>query len=204
MMILNARPESIQRAADCVKRDGLIAYPTETIYGLGVDPTRPAALDRLFSAKGRSAKKAVIVLIRDSSDLHDLTLQIPESAHALMTAFWPGPLTLIFKANPNLPGELLGGGDTIALRHSNSPVADALLKALGGPLTSTSANISGQPPATSAQEVYRQLAPFLDLIIDGGPSTRSLPSTLVDLTSGPPTLLRVGAISREDLLPYFQ
>ena len=157
---------------------------------------------RLFATKGRTAEKAIIVLIRGTIDLPTLTSDLPAIAESLINAFWPGPLTLIFKASAQLPKELLGGRDTLALRHSNAPIAQSLVDALGGPLTSTSANISGQPPAQSAQEVQNQLESHLDLIINGGPSPQSQPSTLLDISTNKPIILREGVITQQELRPY--
>jgi L-threonylcarbamoyladenylate synthase len=201
-MILTPTSDNILQAAKCIKQGGLIAYPTETVYGLGVDPFNQQALLRLFATKGRTAEKAIIVLIRGTIDLPTLTSDLPAIAESLINAFWPGPLTLIFKASAQLPKELLGGRDTLALRHSNAPIAQSLVDALGGPLTSTSANISGQPPAQSAQEVQNQLESHLDLIINGGPSPQSQPSTLLDISTNKPIILREGVITQQELRPY--
>lgn len=201
-MILAPTAEHITQATRCIKQGGLIAYPTETVYGLGVDPFNRQALQNLFAAKGRDAQKAIIVLIRGKEDLPSLTTGIPPIAHTLINTFWPGPLTLILNANLKLPQELLGGRNTIALRHSSAPIAQSLVETLGGPLTSTSANISGQPPAQTAQEVKNQLGKHLDLIIDGGPSPHARPSTVLNLTTKKPTTLREGLITDQELLPY--
>ncbi|MBT4140638.1 MAG: threonylcarbamoyl-AMP synthase [Candidatus Latescibacteria bacterium] len=201
-MILDPTPGHIKQAVDCIKKGGLIAYPTETVYGLGVDPFNAQALARIFATKGRSAQKALIVLLRHKSDLSTLTSEIPPIAEKVMNTFWPGPLTLIFKANPKLPQELLGGRDTIALRHSSASIAQSLVETLGGPLTSTSANVSEQPPAQSAQEVHMQLGSHLDLIIDGGPSPQSQPSTILDISKDTPIILRTGMITKEELTPF--
>ena len=201
-MTLAPTTQHITQAVQCIKEGGLIAYPTETVYGLGVDPLNQQALQNLFAAKGRDAEKAIIVLIRGKEDLASLTTEIPAIANILINTFWPGPLTLIFKANPKLPQELLGGRDTIALRHSSAPIAQSLVETLEGPLTSTSANISGHPPAQSAQEVENQLGQKLDLILDGGPSPQVQPSTVLNLTTPKPTILREGVITQQELHPY--
>lgn len=201
-MILTSTPDHIKQAVACIRHGGLIAYPTETVYGLGVDPFNATALTRLFESKGRSADKAIIVIIRNTEDLSLLTPEIPPIASPLMQAFWPGPLTLIFKAHPHLPAELLGGRNTIAVRHSSAPIAQALAGALGGPITSTSANVSGQPPAQTAQEVKAQLGDCLDIILDGGPSPQTQPSTVLNLTTEKPTILREGVITRAELQSY--
>ena len=198
-MITPPTPQNIQRAAEQIKNGGLIAYLTETVYGLGADPYRREAMQKIFIAKGREETKGIILLIRGADDLATLVLPISPTAQTLIRAFWPGPLTLIFKANPNLPPLLRGERDTIALRHSSSPIAAQLLTALGGPLTSTSANRSGTPPARSAHEVQNALGDHLDLILDGGPSASTTPSTLVDVSTHRTLLLREGAVSVRDL-----
>jgi L-threonylcarbamoyladenylate synthase len=201
-MILASTPQHIMQAAECIKQGGLIAYPTETVYGLGVDPFNGQALLRLFEAKGRAAEKALIVLIRGPQDLPVLTSEIPPIAQSLIDTFWPGPLTLIFKAHHKLPKELLGGRDTIALRHSSAAIAQSLVETLNGPLTSTSANKSGSPPAQSATEVETQLGNQLDIILDGGPSPQSQPSTVLDISTSLPKILREGVITAEALHSY--
>ena len=145
-MIFTPTPQNINRAAEIVKNGGLIAYPTETVYGLGADPYNAEAIQKIFIAKGRAEDKGIILLIRGVDDLSTLVRAVSPTAQILIDAFWPGPLTLVFRANPDLSPTLLGGRDTVALRHSSSPIATRLLTALGGPLTSTSANRSTEPP----------------------------------------------------------
>ena len=198
-MILSPAPPNILQAVHVIKQGCLIAYPTETVYGLGADPFNIDAIARIFAAKGRAADQSILLLIRNNIDLAKLTTEIPPIAETLINTFWPGPLTLVFKAHPDLPAPLLGGRKTIALRHSSSPVASNLLQNLGSPLTSTSANRSGQPPARSATEVQNTLGDHLDLILDGGPSASTAPSTLVDISTDRAILLREGAISRQTL-----
>ncbi len=192
-------PQNINQAADIIKNGGLIAYPTETVYGLGADPHNAEAIQKIFTAKGRAEDKGIILLIRGVDDLSTLVHTVSPTAQILIEVFWPGPLTLVFRANRDLSPALLGGRDTIALRHSSSSVATQLLTALGGPLTSTSANRSAEPPARSAYEVENALGDHLDLILDGGPSDTTLPSTLVDVSSDRAILLREGAIPAQKL-----
>ena len=198
-MIIPPTPQNIQRAAERIKNGGLIAYPTETVYGLGADPYRGEAVQKIFTAKGREETKGIILLIRGATDLATLVRAVSPTAQTLIRTFWPGPLTLVFKARPDLPSALLGGRDTIALRHSSSPIAAQLLAALGGPLTSTSANRSGTPPARSAYDAQNALGDRLDLILDGGPSASETPSTLVDVSADRALLLREGAVSVREL-----
>ena len=201
-MIVTPTPQNINQAADIIKNGGLIAYPTETVYGLGADPYNAEAIQKIFTAKGRVEDKGIILLIRGVDDLSRLVRAVSPTAQMLIEAFWPGPLTLVFRANPDLSPALLGGRDTIALRHSSSPIATQLLTALGGPLTSTSANRSTEPPARSASEVQNALGEYLDLILDGGPSDSTIPSTLVDVSTDRTILLREGAILAQKLRPY--
>ncbi len=191
--------QNINQAADIIKNGGLIAYPTETVYGLGADPYNAEAIQKIFTAKGRAEDKGIILLIRGADDFSTLVRTVSPTAQILIEAFWPGPLTLVFRANRNLSPALLGGRDTVALRHSSSPIATQLLTALGGPLTSTSANRSTEPPARSAYEVENALGEHLDLILDGGPSGSTLPSTLVDVSADRAILLREGAIPAQKL-----
>ena len=201
-MIALPTPQNINQAADIIQNGGLIAYPTETVYGLGADPYNAEAIQKIFIAKGRAEDKGIILLIRGVDDLSRLVRAVSPMAQMLIEAFWPGPLTLVFRANPDLSHALLGGRDTIALRHSSSPIATQLLTALGGPLTSTSANRSAEPPARSASEVQNALGEHLDLILDGGPSDSTIPSTLVDVSTERTIFLREGAVSVHKLRSY--
>ena len=201
-MIVTPTLQNINQAAEIVKNGGLIAYPTETVYGLGADPYNAEAIQKIFIAKGRAEDKGIILLIRGVDDLSRLVRTVSPTAQILIEAFWPGPLTLVFRANPDLSPALLGGRDTIALRHSSSSIATQLLTVLGGSLTSTSANRSAEPPARSASEVQNALGEHLDLILDGGPSDSTIPSTLVDVSTDRTILLREGAIPVHKLRPY--
>ena len=187
----------LSRAADIIRGGGVIVYPTETVYGLGANPFDPNALNRIFCIKQRDLGKAVILLIRGEDDLDRLAAEVPPTAHYLMEAFWPGPLTLVFKADPDLPQGLLGTSSTIALRTSDAPIAQDLLARVGGPVTSTSANLSGHPPARSAIEAASQLGDRVDLILDGGTLPDARPSTIVNVASEKASIIRVGRISKE-------
>lgn len=193
--IIPANPRGITQAVRKVREGGVVIYPTETVYGLGVDPFKTFALNRIFKIKGRNAEKALILLIRGEDDLSNLVTDIPKSAQILMDAFWPGPLTLVFPAHPDLPEKLLGGGKSIALRLSNHPTVCSMLDQLGGPITSTSSNRSGFSPARSASEAASELGFYVDLILDNGPTIDNNPSTVVDVSSKKPDLLREGQIS---------
>ena len=197
--VLTAEDPGIVRTADYIRSGGVVVYPTETVYGLGADPFNPIAFERIFSLKGREAEKGLILLIRGRQDLDSLVADVPRAAEFLMDLFWPGPLTLVFPASPNLPNHLLGFTSTIALRVSDAPVACALLRFVGGPITSTSANQSGHPPARSAQEAANALGDRVDLILDGGTASDSRPSTLVDVSVPHPRILRPGRIAETDI-----
>ena len=192
-------PDHLRTASEVIRRGGIIAYPTETVYGLGVDPFNPDALKKVFDLKGRTAEKSLILLVRGEADLSLLTDEVPEKARKLMSAFWPGPLTLVLEASENIPSPLLGAGNTIAVRVSSHPVAKILTDLVAGPITSTSANRSGQPSAKSAEEASAIFENRLDLIVDSGPSTGDIPSTVLDLSITPPALIRAGKIGLAEL-----
>ena len=193
--ILPAVPTHLADAAFRVRNGGVIVYPTETVYGLGADPFNPSALSRVFSVKQREAGKALILLIRGPEDLRRLVAKIPQNARTLMETFWPGPLTLVFKAAANLPEALPGPGATVALRLSDAPIVRDLLDRVGGPITSTSANLSGRCPARSAEEAAAQLDDRVDLILDGGLLPDTGPSTIVRVTGRKADVIRAGRIS---------
>ncbi len=182
----------LQAAADIIRDGGLVAFPTETVYGIGADGTNPAAIRRIYEAKGRHESKPVLVLVSDREDLDRLVRCIPGRVHALMDACWPGPLTLVFPALESVPRELLGQGTTIGVRHSGAAIAGALCRAVGGPVTAPSANRSGEPEPLTAEDVAAQLGGRVDLILDGGPSPSDQPSTVVDVSTGTPRLIRAG------------
>lgn len=192
-------PEALRAAAEAVRRGGVIAYPTETVYGLDADPSCEAAVGRVFDLKGRDAAKALILLIRGDLDLPRVASEVPETARRLMAAFWPGPLTLVLKAAPHLPKTLLGGGGAVAVRVSSHPIARAITDLVGGPITSTSANRSGRPPARSAAEASDIFGDEIDLIVDGGPSPDDRPSTVLDVSGDLPQFVREGRIGRGEV-----
>ena len=172
-------PAALAQAAHLLGQGGLIAFPTETYYGLGVDPFNVEALARLFAVKQRQPDKPVLVLVAEQVQVTELAAEVPAVLHKLMTAFWPGPLTLIFPGKPGLPSLLTGCTGTVGIRQSPHPLASRLLSAFGGPITATSANRSGAPPATTAAEVLDSFGAEIDLILDGGPTPGGAGSTLV-------------------------
>jgi len=184
-----------------VRGGGVVAFPTETFYGLGVLPFDERAVRRVFDLKGRSATtRPVLVLVRSRADLEALVAEITPTAERLMEACWPGPLTLVFRASASVPALLTAETGTIGVRLSAHPEVRRLLEAVGGALTGTSANRSGRPPATSAEEVRRFLGADVDLILDGGPTPGGLPTTVLDATVTPARLIREGRVPRAALL----
>lgn len=192
---------SLREAADIVRGGGVIAFPTDTFYGLGARPFDARAVQRLFDLKGRPSRTApILVLIRSRADLDTLVAEITPAAERLMEACWPGPLTLIFRAAAAVPSVLTAGTGTIGVRLSASRDVQRLIEAVGGPLTGTSANRSGQPPATTAADVERIFGGAVDVILDGGVTPGGLPSTVVDTTVMPPRLIREGRVPTASLL----
>jgi len=184
----------LEEAGGLLLSGGVLALPTETYYALAVNPFDEAALARLFALKARPPEKPVLVLIAAPETLSRLAREVPEAASRLMAAFWPGPLTLILPARPDLPRRLTGGTGTIGVRQPRQLLVCRLMTALGLPLTGTSANRSGQEPLTAASEVARELGEGVDLVLDAGPCPGGLPSTIVDVTAAPPRLVRAGAV----------
>lgn len=188
-------PAAIARAAEALRKGLLVVYPTETFYGLACNPRDPAAVERIYEAKGRPDRMALPLIAGNREAVLLCARDIPTAAHRLMEAFWPGPLTLILPAADDLPPRLLGGGHTVGVRVSSHPIAAALARAVGGPIVATSANRSGGPPPTTADEAAAALGDSVSLILDGGPTRGGSASTVVDLTVDPPRLLRSGAVS---------
>jgi len=192
---------ALNQAASVVRDGGVIAFPTETFYGLGVTPWDSAAVQRLFALKGRSsASSPILVLIRHRKELESLITEISPSAELLMKACWPGPLTIVFRASSKVPPLLTAGTGTIGIRLSAAASLQWLLDAVGGPLTGTSANRSGALPAVTAQDVQASLGVDVDLILDGGRTPGGFASTVVDTTVMPVRLIREGALSRSAVL----
>jgi L-threonylcarbamoyladenylate synthase len=181
-------------AREVLKANGVIAVPTETFYGLAVNPFQAEALARLFALKDRAPEKPVLVLVDGPEMLKQVARQVPGLARRLMEKFWPGPLTLIFPSLPHLPRLLTGGTGTIAVRQPRQALTCRLIAALGFPITGTSANRAGGRPGVQAGDVAREFGDDLDLILEAGPCPGGLPSTIVDVTKSPPRLVRAGAI----------
>ena len=189
----------IARAAAILKAGGLVAFPTETVYGLGADASNPAAVAKIFAAKGRPQDHPVIVHLPGMDSLPQWAREIPASARQLADKFWPGPLTLILKRAREVPDCVTGGQDTVGLRIPGHPVALALLKAFGGGVAAPSANKFGRISPTTAAHVRDEFGGSVDMILDGGDCGIGIESTIVDLSRGRPVLLRPGHITRESI-----
>jgi len=181
-------------ARTVLKRNGVIAVPTETFYALAVNPFQAEALVRVFALKDRAPGKPVLVMVDGPERLNQVALEVPGLARRLMEKFWPGPLTIIFPSLPHLPRLLTGGTGTIAVRQPRQALTRRLIAALGFPITGTSANRAGCRPLVRADEVAREFGDLLDLILEAGPCPGGLPSTIVDVTKSPARLVRAGAI----------
>ena len=186
-------------AADILQNGGLVAVPTETVYGLAANALNEQAVSNIFKAKGRPNDNPLIIHIADLEMLNTLVKSIPYHAHLLMEHFWPGPLTLIFESSDLVPLSVRGGLSTVAIRFPSHPTIQSLIKMTGLPLAAPSANTSGKPSPTNAQRVYEDLSGKIDAIIDGGYSSVGLESTVVDLTGSIPTILRPGGITEKML-----
>lgn len=196
-----ARPEpaAIVEAAARLRAGGLVAFPTETVYGLGVDALNAAAVRGLFAAKGRPATDPLIVHVPGAAQLEMVARSIPPLAWQLAEVFWPGPLTLVLPRQPVVPFEVTAGKETVAVRAPNHPVAQALLAEVGTPLAAPSANTFSRPSPTTAQHVLDDLDGRIDGVLDAGPTPIGLESTILDVTRTPPAVLRPGGLSLEDL-----
>jgi L-threonylcarbamoyladenylate synthase len=195
---------NLNRAVAVLQNGGVVAFPTETCYGLAVDPFNPLALNHLFVLKQRNIGKPILTLVDDRESLSSLVQEIPNLYEPLMKTFWPGPLTLIFPAKVNLPALLTAGTATVGVRQSSHPFARQLLRAFGRPLTATSANISGRAAAVNAHGVKAQFGSKLDMVFDGGRTPGALGSTIVGLAGDELRLIRAGHIPFADILQVCQ
>jgi L-threonylcarbamoyladenylate synthase len=196
-----AHPEiAFSRARELVRSGGVIAFPTETFYGLGADPGNPGAVKRLFEIKGRSADQPILLLIRSVDEVEQWASGTTPSARALMERFWPGPLTLVFQARQGTIREIASGRGTIGLRMPGNRLTLHLLEVLGSALTGTSANISGGQSPETAEEAADAIGGAVDLILDGGRTAGGRSSTVVDASQEPPLLIREGAVPFSDIL----
>ena len=191
--------EAIQKAGKILREGGLVAFPTETVYGLGGNALDPKASMKIYAAKGRPSDNPLIVHIADIKDLAKITTEIPEGARILAEKYWPGPLTMILPKADSVPKETTGGLDSVAVRFPSDRIAQELIKAAGGFVAAPSANTSGRPSPTIAEHVEEDLGDAIEMIIDGGQVGIGLESTIVDFTEDVPVVLRPGYISLEML-----
>lgn len=203
-LVLKVHPQKpnikkVQAAACIIRKGGLVAFPTETVYGLGADALNPTAVLALFEAKKRPLDNPPIVHVENVSDVYGLAEQVPPKAERLMQAFWPGPLTLVFKRSAQVPDVTVAGLDTIAIRMPQHAVALALIKESKRPIAAPSANLAGKPSPTSAKHVFDDLNGRIDAILDGGPTRIGVESTVLDLSVDPPQVLRPGGTPLEAL-----
>jgi L-threonylcarbamoyladenylate synthase len=196
--------EAIGRAAEIIRGGGVVAYPTETVYGLGALASHREAIARVYRLKHRARHKPLSILLEDLAQLQPLVRAITPGTRSLMARFWPGPLTLLLPAAEDLPETLTAGTGKVGVRISSHPVARKLVAAVGAPITATSANRSGAPSCRTSEEVLDQLGEELALILDGGLTPDSRGSTIADVAVEPPVILRVGAIAAEEVLRCWQ
>ncbi len=194
--IKNIDMELINKAGELLKKGGLVAFPTETVYGIGANALNEKAIKNIYAAKGRPSDNPLIIHIGDRDVISLYAKEIPEQAIKLMDAFWPGPLTLIFKKTEAISRNITGGLDTVAIRFPSNPVAAAIIQSAGVPVAAPSANISGRPSPTRARHVIEDLSGRVDMIIDGGNAVIGLESTVVDVTGEIPLILRPGSVTR--------
>ena len=191
--------EQIEKAIAILKNGGLVAYPTDTVYGLGACMTDTKAVARIFEVKGRPKGMALPVLLADHAQIELIVESMPLAAQRLADAFFPGALTIILPKSTAVPDVITGGGNTVAFRIPNHPVPLALINGLGKPIVGTSANLSGQPTALTAEEVQAQIGDKIDMVIDGGRCPGGIESTVIDLSGEKPVIRRQGVISIDRL-----
>lgn len=191
--------QQIERGITILRQGGLVAYPTDTVYGLGASLKLPQSVARIYEVKGRSPNSPLPLLLADVSQIAEVAGKVPPSAWCFIRNFFPGALTLILSKSSSVPAVITGGGNSVAVRIPDHPVPVALIKGLGVPIVGTSANISGRPSPLTAEEVSAQLGGKIDLIIDGGRCPGGKESTIVDVTGETPVIRREGAISKEEL-----
>jgi len=198
----NSEERILTRAAEILANGGIIAYPTETFYGLGADATNEKAIQKIFAVKGRNFKNPISLIIGQAEDINHLVQDVPKTAQNLMAAFWPGALTIVFPAANNVSPLLTAGSGKIGLRVSSHPIARGIVQKLKRPITATSANLSGAPECTRASEVAKQIGDKIDAIVDLGSTPGTAGSTIIDVTCNPPLILREGTISRKKIEKY--
>lgn len=195
----NPQIAKIRQAAKILRQGGLVAFPTETVYGLGANALNPTSVKKIFKAKRRPADNPLIVHIHDKNDIQNLAREIPDITHKLIKKFWPGPLTIVLKKSKLVPKIATGGLDSVAIRMPKNKIAQLLIKETGVPIAAPSANVAGRPSPTLSKHVLEDLAGRINLIIDGGQTKIGIESTVIDLTRKTPMLLRPGSITLEQL-----
>ncbi len=203
-LLLNTNPvnpskEVIARAAELIKQGELVAFPTETVYGLGANGLDECCAQRIYDAKGRPSDNPLILHIAEWSQLEELAAHIPDEAYLLTRHFWPGALTIVLSKSDKVPSAVTGGKSTVAVRMPDHPIALALIRTAGVPLAAPSANLSGKPSPTTAQHVLEDLDGRIAAVVDGGSTRIGLESTVVDFTSTIPRVLRPGSVSVEEI-----
>jgi len=198
-MIVPYTEETLGHAAKLIANGGVIAFRTDTFYGLGADPLNADAVARITKLKDRGESQPILLLIGDTSDVDHLIVEKSEDFELVARSFWPGPLTIVGRAASKLPDELTAGTGTVGLRLPNDEDVRVLVRVCGGALTATSANLSGAPPARSAEQVADYFPTGIDLIINGGEVLATEPSTVLDLSQPEPHVIREGAVSQKTL-----
>lgn len=196
--------QQIDKAADIVKGGGVVAFPTDTVYGLGANPVIKEAVDRIYKIKQRPCRMPLPVLLADESQVDEIAASVTEIAVLFMRHFWPGGLTIVLSQATSFPGSGIAGENTVAVRIPNHEVTLALIKKAGVPIIGTSANLSGKPSALTAKEVADQLGSAVDFIVDGGRCPGGVESTVVDLTGRVPVILRKGAVPESKINEVYQ
>ncbi|PIR18036.1 MAG: threonylcarbamoyl-AMP synthase [Deltaproteobacteria bacterium CG11_big_fil_rev_8_21_14_0_20_49_13] len=194
----------VQKAAGFLRDGNVISYPTETFYGLGVDITNEKAIKKLYELKRRDYSLPIAMLVADKAMIEDYIGPVNESVTNLIKAFWPGPLTILFPAGPKISKSLTTNTGKIGIRISSHPVATAIVREFGKPITTTSANLSGYPPSLTTRHVQKYFKDKIDLIIDGGESEPSRGSTVIDVSEDTMAIIRDGAIPAEKVIKIFQ
>lgn len=190
---------AIERAVKLLRMGEAIAFPTDTVYGIGAHGLNERAIEKLFEAKNRSRERAIPFLLATVKDLSQVAREIPRDVRVLAEKFWPGALTLVVRAHRRVPKILIAHGDTVAVRVPNHEITREIIRRLGAPLAATSANLSSQPDPATADQVVTYLNERIPLVLDGGPTPGNIPSTVLDLTTDPPIVRRVGAIAAEEI-----
>ncbi|MDI6753801.1 MAG: L-threonylcarbamoyladenylate synthase [Thermodesulfobacteriota bacterium] len=202
--ILKADSRGIIKASRVILQGGVVAFPTETFYGLGADALDIKALQKIFQIKGREENKPLLLLVGDRTWVPGLVKNIPSAAEPLIKKFWPGPLTLVFDASEHLPPILTANTGKVGLRVSSHPVAQALVQAVGRAITGTSANLSGQPSSSLSSEVFQALGTQVEAILNGGKTAGGLGSTVLDVSGFLPKIIRQGVVSPAELAPFLK